>query len=94
MKSTITLYIHQRPGEPQQALTCDMSSYPTMYGACLGVYDVEVEWPEVSKDPTAALIEHYEQQIEHERAEHNGRVGALMDRIHDLRLIEHKDADQ
>lgn len=93
MISTIRLYIHQLPGQPQQAITCDMSSYPTMYGACLGFYDVQVEWPEVQANPTAVLIAQYEQQIEQARAECDDRVGALMEQIHSLRCIEYKDAD-
>lgn len=94
MKSIITLYIYQRPGEPQYAITADMSKYPTHYGAMLGSVDIEVEWQEVSKDPTAAMIEHYEREIDREHTQHQSRVGALVERIHDLRLIEHKKADQ
>lgn len=94
MISTIRLYIHQIPGEPQVAMTCDMSGYPNMFGAMLGYYDVQVEWPEVQANPTVALIAQYERQIEQERAEHNDRVGALMGQINSLRCIEHKDAEQ
>lgn len=93
MISTIRLYIHQKPGEPQEAITCDMSSYPSMYGALLGVFDVQVEWPEIQADPTAALIDHYERQIEREVAEHRDRVGSLMEHIHNLRSIEFKPSE-
>lgn len=93
MISTIRLYIHQKPGEPQQAITCDMSSYPSMYGALLDVQDVQVEWAEVQANPTAVLIDHYERQIEQERADHLDRIGALMEHIHNLRSIEFKPSE-
>lgn len=93
MISTIRLYIHQKPGEPQQAITCDMSSYPSMYGALLGVFDVQVEWPEIQADPTAALIDHYERQIVQEQADHLDRMAALMEQVHNLRSIEFKPSE-
>lgn len=94
MKTVITLYIHQHPGEPQVARTVDMSDYANICGVMIGTVDVEVEWQEIRKDPTAALIEYYEREIDRENAQHRSRVDGLLERIHDLRLIEHKKADQ
>lgn len=96
MKTPITLYIHQLPGQPQRAITCDMSDWPASYGALLGTITVEVEWPEIEANPTALLIERYEQQIEQERLQHADRVGALTEQIQNLRCIAYQtsEADQ
>jgi hypothetical protein len=96
MKSPITLYIHQLPGQPQRAITCDMSDWPATYGALLGTITVEVEWPEIEANPTALLIERYEQQIEQEQVQHTERVGELKARIQTLLCIEYQtpEADQ
>jgi hypothetical protein len=90
MKTPITLYIHQKPGEPQRAITCDMSDWPAAYGALLGTITVEVEWPEIEANPTALLIARYEQQIEQEHLQHTERVGELKAQIQTLLCIEYQ----
>jgi hypothetical protein len=90
MKSIIKLYIYQKPGEEQRALTADMSEWPELFGALLGVFDVEVEWPEVDANPTAILLEHYQQKMMQEGAEHDARMGVLMYRINSLQYLEHQ----
>lgn len=87
MKSIITLYIHQIPGEPQQALVVNMSRFPEWYGALLGQCEVEVEWQEVDADPAAILIDRYQHELMQEGADHDERAGALMERIQGLRLV-------
>jgi hypothetical protein len=89
MKTTITLFIHQRPGEEQRALTCDLSEYGS-YGALLGTREVEVEWETFDRDPVEALIDTLEQQVEKERADSQLRINALLDKIGKLRCIEHR----
>jgi len=96
MKTPITLYIHQLPGQPQRAITCDMSDWPVTYGALLGTITVDVEWPEIEANPTAILIERYEQQIEREHLHHAERVGELKAQIQTLLCIDYQtpEADQ
>ena len=89
MKTTIKLYIHQLPGGPQEALTCNMSEYSATWGALLGTVDVEVEWKEIDRDPREALIESLESQVEKERADSQVRVNHLLDQISKLKCLEH-----
>lgn len=89
MKTTITLYIHQRPGEEQRALTCDLSEFGS-YGALLGTREIEVEWEGFDIDPVAAMIDNLEQQVQKERAESQLRINALLDKIGKLKCLEHK----
>lgn len=91
MKTSLKLYIHQKPGEPQQALTCDMSQWPASYGALLGSVVVEVEWQEIAKNPTAELIAYWEQQMDNEFEEHTARIVSICGHINDLRFLEHKE---
>ena len=90
MKQTITLYIHQIPGEPQRAFTCDLSDFPSAFGAQLGVQDVEVEFDEIDRDPTAALIDALVEEIEREVKASSGRVNELREKIARLACIEFK----
>lgn len=93
MKTTIELFIHQKPGEPQKALTCDMSEYAEKswgHGVLLGVREVEVEFEPFDIDPTQALIASYEAQVVKERADSQVRVNLLLDKISKLKCIEHK----
>jgi len=93
MKTTIRLFVHQKPGEEQRLLTADMSDYPTLYGAMLGYFETEVEWPEVDADPTAILVTQYEKELGREIAEHFGRVRAIQDRIDSLLCLTHDDPE-
>jgi hypothetical protein len=93
MKTDIKLYIHQKPGDVQKALTCDMSDYPTLYGAMLGYYVAEVEWPEVEADPTALLVKQYEKELEREIADHHSRVHVINERINSLLCLTHDDSE-
>jgi hypothetical protein len=93
MKTDIKLYIHQKPGDVQKALTCDMSDYPTLYGAMLGYYVAEVEWPEVEADPTALLVKQYEKELEREIADHHSRVHVINERINSLLCLTHDDPE-
>lgn len=90
---TISLYIHQIPGEPQRAFTCDLSDFPSAFGALLGVHEVEVEWQEIDKDPTAALIEALEQEIDREGAAYRGRVELLREKIARLVCLEYDEGN-
>ena len=96
MKTPITLYIHQLPGQPQRAITCDMSDWPATYGAMIGTITVEVEWPEIEANPTALLIARYEQEIEQVHSQAVERMDALSAQIQNLLCIEHQtpEADQ
>lgn len=94
MKQTITLYIHQLPREPQRAFTCDLSDFPSTFGALLGVQDVEVEFDEIDRDPVSALIDALEQEIEREGVAYRGRVELIREKIEHLTCLEFKpDAD-
>jgi hypothetical protein len=93
MKTEIKIYIHQKPGEEQTALLCDMSEYPTLYGAMLGYYVAEVEWPEVEADPTAVLVKQYEKELEQEITDHHRRVHVINERINSLLCLTHDDEE-
>ncbi len=93
MKTTVKLYIHQIPGQEQYALCSDMSRWPDVWGALLGVREVEVEFEQFDTDPMEAMIDALEQQIASERAESQVRVNLLMERISQLRSLEHKPED-
>lgn len=93
MKTEVKLYIHQKPGQEQQALTCDMSDYPTLYGALLGYYVAEVEWPEVEADATAILVKKFEEELETEIANHHCRVHVIKERINSLLCLTHDDPE-
>lgn len=94
MKQFITLYIHQIPGEPQRALTVDMSDWPEFFGAMLGTYTVEVEWQELDRDPTVTLIEHYEHQIEREAGEFHDRLNVLAGKVSRLMNFEDESEEE
>lgn len=93
MKQTVTFYVHQKPGEPQRLFTNDMSDYPLSFGAMLGTFDLDVEWQPLDGDPTAALVAHFEKEIERETAEHHCRVHVLNEQINSLLSLEHKPGD-
>lgn len=90
MKATIKLYIHQIPGQEQRAWVYDLSKWPESYGALLGVREVEVEFEPFDVDPVVAMIDGLEKQVEKERAESQGRVNLLLEKISKLKCIEHK----
>lgn len=90
MKSTITIYVHQKPGQAQRIFTADMSPWPDMFGALLGTFDVEIEWQEIAKNPTLALLDALQVQLDREHVEHQTRVEALTGKMNDLRSLEHK----
>jgi hypothetical protein len=93
MKTTIRLFVHQKPGEEQRLLTADMSDYPTLYGALLGYFETEVEWPEVDADPTAILVKQYEKELEREIADHRSRVHVINERINSLLCLTHDNSE-
>jgi len=93
MKQTITFYVHQKPGEPQRLFTGDMSDYPLSFGAMLGTFEAVVEWQPFTKDPTAALVERYQREIEQETTEHHCRLHELNERINALLCLSHDAPD-
>jgi len=93
MKQTLTFYVHQKPGEPQRLFTNDMSEYPLSFGAMLGTFEAVVEWQPFTQDPTAVLVEHYQQEIERERVDHQCRVLALSEQINRLLCLSHDAPD-
>lgn len=90
MKTTITLYIHQRPGEEQRALHLDMSAYPEHYGAMLGTREIEIEFEPFDIDPTASMIERLEREVVSVPADSQRRITHLQEQIDKLRCLEHK----
>lgn len=88
--STVRVYIHQRPGEEQYALVCDMSEYSYCYGALVGTKDIEVEWEAFDVNPAALLVEKIEQEICSVVLEYDGRLRELRDRAAQLRCIEYR----
>lgn len=93
MKQSIKLYVHQKPGEEQLLLTCDMSDYPSLYGAMLGSFEVDIEWQPIDADPTAALVEHYQREIDRENTEHHCRLHVLNEQINGLLCLSHDSPD-
>lgn len=89
MKTTVTFYVHQKPGEEQRLFTGDMSDYPLSFGAMLGTFETVVEWQGFEQDPTALLVEHYQREIERETAEHHCRVHVLNEQINSLLCLSH-----
>lgn len=94
MKQTITFYVHQKPGDRQRLFTSDMSDYPLSFGAMLGTFEHDVEWQGFEQDPAAALVAHYQKEIERETAEHHCRVHVLNEQINSLLSLEHKPGDE
>lgn len=90
VKQTIKLYIHQVPGQPQTAQVCDLSRFTEVYGALLGVREVEVEFEAFDLDPVVAMIDGLEKQVEQERADSQRKVNFLLEKISKLRCLEHK----
>lgn len=88
--STVRVYIHQRPGEEQYALVCDMSEYSLCYGALVGTVDIEVEWEEFDVNPASVLLEKIEQEIGRVQLEYDGRLSTLRDRAAQLRCLEYR----
>ena len=93
MKQTITLYVHQKPGEEQRLLTCDMSDWPELYGAMLGSFETIVECRAFEQDPTAVLVAHYQQDIDREITRHHCRLHVLNEQINGLRYLSHDESE-
>lgn len=93
MKATIQLYVHQRLGEEPRVLTSDMSEYPDVFGALLGMREVEVEIEPFDTDPVAAMIDSLQAKIERERGESQARIRFLSEQISKLQCIEYKPED-
>lgn len=89
MKTTIKLYIHQEPGKEQRAEICNMSDFYG-YGALLGVREVEVEFEPFDIDPVVAMIDNLEQQIAQKRADCTRECNLLLEKISQLKCLEHK----
>jgi hypothetical protein len=90
MKVTIQLFIHQKPGQEQQVSVVDMSKYPDIFGALLGVRTIEVEVEPFDIDPTAAMIDALKEKIEQERRNSLLRINHLQDQISQLTAIGHE----
>lgn len=89
MKTTITLYIFQVPGEAQRVYTADMSGWPEVFGALLGTQDFEVEWQEVDANPVDILLQRYDEEMTriHDELSERGRV--IGERITALLRFDH-----
>lgn len=90
MKTTVTLYIFQIPGEPQRLFTADMSGWPEIFGALLGTQDVEIEWQEIDANPVDILLLHYEAEMTRAHDELSERVEKIGQRICDLMRFDHQ----
>lgn len=90
MKTTITLYIFQIPGEPQRVFTADMSDWPEVFGALLGTQDIEVEWQELDANPVDILIQHYEAEMTRLHGELSDRARVIGERVSALMRIDHE----
>ncbi|MNP02580.1 hypothetical protein D3C76_944380 [compost metagenome] len=89
MKTTIKLYIHQLPGKEQRAEVCDMSGFE-WYGALLGIREVEVDFEPFDVDPVVAMIDSLERQIAQKRANCTRDCNLLLEKISQLKCLEHK----
>lgn len=90
MKTTVKLYIFQRPGEEQRATHLNMSAYPDHYGVLLGTREIEVEVEPFDVDPTAAMIKRLEQETIQVTADAQHRIAQLQEQISKLRCLEQK----
>lgn len=81
----IRLFIHQRPGEPQQALIVDMSRFGEMFGPLLGVREVDVTWQPIATGEAAEKLATLEAELEAERAQFRNREEAVLVEINQLK---------
>lgn len=90
-QTTMTYYLHVRPGDDGQPIfalfSVDATKTIGEY-ACLGPVELSVDVPQV--DPVAKMISSLERQIEAERADSQQRINILLDRLSKLQCLEHK----
>ncbi|MCY1370963.1 hypothetical protein D9M69_580850 [compost metagenome] len=60
------------------------------HGALLGTREVEVEFEPFDVDPVVAMIDSLEQQIAKRRADCTRECNQLLERISQLKCLEHK----
>lgn len=87
---TLKQFLHVRPhwntGEPEYVLTAFDISGSGSGLACLGQVDVTFGVPGV--DPTLAMIDALEREVDKERSESAKKVNLLLDRISKLKCLE------
>lgn len=91
MKTTVTLYIYQRPGQQQYPLTVDMSAYPQSYGVLLGTREIEIDFEPFDSTDKAAQIDALQLALTRERANFTDVEGRYLARIAALRNAQHDD---
>lgn len=84
MKTTVTLYIHQRPGGEQVAWVANMGFAPEVYGTLLGTRTVEVEFEPIRPDEISNQLDALKKHADSERAKFMARQGELFDQIEQL----------
>jgi hypothetical protein len=84
-----TVYVHVRQDGSAMACTSDMSEYGY---AVVSVHDMTLDVPQ--DDPTPKFIEGLEAQAEKIQASAAEAVADVMDKIQQLKCIEHNPAEQ